>query len=299
MADQLHRFLLENLHVRGEYVKLETAWQDILQTTFYPKPIRDILGEATAAIALLAASLKFKGSLTLQMNNTYPVNMFVVQAKSDGSIRAIARWKGDIDENARFNDLFVNSPTPDDSSTSKQGTLIISVEQEDNTERYQSIIALDGDNLADILATYFKQSEQLSTYFSLSTSTNSVAGLMLQSLPSEKENSGWNHAHTLAQTVTKDELLNLNVETLLHRLYHEEEVRLFDPEALYFACSCSQQKIENMIRSLGEVEANSVIKEQGSIQVDCQFCNQHYSLDTFDVKRIFTELGNPGTGSVH
>ncbi|MEE9351816.1 MAG: Hsp33 family molecular chaperone HslO [Thiotrichaceae bacterium] len=294
MPDKLHRFLLENLHVRGEWVKLDTAWQEILKTSSYPKPIQTLLGEATAAIALLAASLKFKGSLVLQMNDTYPVNMFVVQAKSDGSVRAIARWEGGIGDQATFGDLF-----RDENKQSHMASMVISVEQEDSTERYQSIIALQGNSIAETLSAYFEQSEQLPTHFFLSANEESAAGFMLQSLPSEFESEGWNHALTLAKTITNDELLDLTVEELLHRLYHEEDLRLYDPEEIHFKCTCSQQKIDNMIRSLGEKEADSVIQEKGNISIDCQFCNQRYELDAIDVRRIFTEIGNPGTGNLH
>ncbi len=297
MSDKLHRFLLENLHVRGEWVKLDTAWQAILETSSYPKPIQAILGEATAAIALLAASLKFKGSLVLQMNDTYPVNMFVVQAKSDGSVRAIARWDGGIGDHATFDDLFRGKseqpPHP------QSGSMVISVEQEDSRERYQSIIALQGNSIADTLSAYFEQSEQLPTHFFLSANDERAAGFMLQSLPSEFKSEGWNHALTLAKTITDDELLGLTVKELLHRLYHDQDLRLYDPENIHFKCTCSQQKIDNMIRSLGEKEADSVIEEKGNISIDCQFCNQRYELDAIDVRRVFTEIGNPGTGSLH
>jgi molecular chaperone Hsp33 len=301
MSDKLYRFLLENLHVRGEWVKLDTAWQEILKTSSYPKPIQAILGEATAAIALLAASLKFKGSLVLQMNDTYPVNMFVVQAKSDGSVRAIARWEGGIGDQATFDDLFrgKNEKSASSQTQSHMGSMVISVEQEDSRERYQSIIALQGNSIADTLSAYFEQSEQLPTHFILAANEERAAGFMLQSLPSEFEKEGWNHALTMAKTITDDELLGLTVKELLHRLYHDQDLRLYDPENIHFKCTCSQLKIDNMIRSLGEKEADSVIEEKGNISIDCQFCNQRYELDAIDVKRIFTEIGNPGTGNLH
>ena len=180
MSDKLHRFLLENLNVRGEWVKLETTWQEILATSTYPAPIQHVLGEATAAIALLAASLKFKGSLVLQMNDTFPVNMFVAQASSDGAVRAIAQWEGEIDNTASFSDLFLGH------NGGKKGTLVISVEQDNSAERYQSIIALDSNSLAETLEKYFMQSEQLPTFFKFVASKNQAAGFMLQSMPDDK-----------------------------------------------------------------------------------------------------------------
>ncbi len=310
MSDNLHRFLLEELHVRGEWVKLDTAWQQITNTTAYPKAVQRLLGEATVAITLLSASLKFKGSLTLQVNDTHPVNMLVVQATSDGSIRAMAQWDEsvDIDDDASYSDLLKGTHSNSQNKTRNKtqenapGTLVITVEQDANdnqTERYQSIIALEGDSLADTLAAYFQQSEQLPTYFQLSTGDSSVAGFMLQTLPAEDDAEGWNHALTLAQTLTDTELLELGVEDILHRLYHQEDRSLYEAEPVHFACSCSQQKIEDTIYSLGEAEAASVLQEQGKISISCQFCNQLYELDSIDITRIFSGLSNAGLGSVH
>lgn len=289
MSDQLRRFILENLHVRGEWVVLESSWQEIQKTADYPKPVRHVLGEALAAISLLAESLKFDGSLILQIRGTKPVTMLVVQATSTGGLRGIAHWDGDIPEEATFNQLF------------GEGTIIISVEPSSSGKgnRYQSLIALQGDSLADCLKDYFEQSEQLKTQLWLAVDDEKVAGLMLQALPRssqddtqqvEQESSidtGWQHATVLADTIKDQELLNLDAKTLLHRLYHEDDVRLFDKNPLRFECTCSQVKIDNAIRSMGEVEALDIIKEQGSIQVDCEFCNTHYEFDKVDVEKLF------------
>lgn len=286
MADKLHRFLLEKLHVQGEWVRLDRSWKQVQATSKYPEPIRNLLGEALAAISLIRASLKFKGSLIMQMNETYPLNMLVVQAHSDGSIRGIARWHGKIDNSANFKDLLGD------------GRLIISVEQE-NADRYQSIIELDGNSLAEVLANYFQHSEQLDTHFILTANEDKAAGFMLQTLPTEDDKVGWTHALTLAMTVKPDELLTLEAQELFHLLYHEEDLRLYDAEEQYFQCSCSQEKVENMIYSLGKDEATSSITKQGNISIDCQFCNQHYQLDSIDVERIFTSLTDEGIGNLH
>lgn len=289
MSDKLHRFLLENLHVRGEWVSLQSSWQDIQKTADYPKPVRRVLGEALAAISLLAESLKFDGSLILQIRGTKPVTMLVVQATSDGGVRGIAHWDGNIREEATFNQLF------------GEGTIIISVEPSSTGKgnRYQSLIALQGDSLADCLKDYFEQSEQLKTQLWLAVDDEKVVGLMLQALPRSSDDgiqreeqahtneAGWQHATVLADTIKDQELLDLDAKTLLHRLYHDDDVRLFDANPLRFECTCSQMKIDNAIRSMGEVEALDIIKEQGSIQVDCEFCNTHYERDKVDVEKLF------------
>jgi len=303
MADQLQRFLLENLNVRGEWVKLTSSWKKIQHTAAYPAPVRKVLGDALAAISLLSGSLKYDGMITLQIRGTLPVSLLVVQASSEGGLRGIAHWQGDISDTASFQDLFGT------------GTLVISVENHKHksflgsqaTERYQSLVSLDGDSLAACFKEYFAQSEQLKSRLWIASNEEAVAGILLQSLPIEDQDQeisdrGWEHAVILADTLKDEELLNLDAETILHRLYHEEDLRLFTPRLLQFDCSCSQQKVEDTIRSLGETEAQSIVKEQGSIQVDCEFCNTHYVLDNVDVKRLFSgedKIGHPGTGSVH
>lgn len=301
MSDKLYRFLLENLHVRGEWVSLKHAWKEIQKTANYPKPVRYVLGEALAAVSLLAESLKFDGSLVLQIQGTQPVTMLVVQANSDGGIRGIAKWQGDIPEGASFNELFGS------------GTMVISVENKpkpgaNQGERYQSLVSLEGESLAACLKEYFAQSEQLETQLWLAVDETSASGLMLQCVPSEEfsevdQGDNWNHASILADTVSQDELLTLGVEELLHRLYHEENLHLFDGKLMHFECSCSQEKIENAIYALGEADANALIVEQGSISVDCEFCDKHYALDKVDVARIFSDATivdtNNGKGIVH
>ena len=299
MSDSLHRFQLENLHVRGEWVSLDSSWREILSNAEYPEPIKQVLGEALVAISLLAESLKFDGSLILQIRGALPVSTLVVQATSNGAIRGMANWQGEIADDAKFQDLFI---------AEGQGlaTMVISVEPNASQgERYQSLVALEGESLAESFTKYFSQSEQLKTRLWLAVDNTRAAGLMLQCLPSESseiQDEGWNHATILADTVTKEELLNLTSQTLLHRLYHEEDLRIYEDKVIHFECSCSNEKIDNTIRAIGEAEANSIIEEQGQITIDCDFCNTQYKLDSIDVKRLFVEADVtdiPGTGSVH
>jgi len=288
MSDKIHRFSIENLHVRGEWVSLKSTWKEIQKTADYPEPLRHVLGEALAAISLLAESLKFDGSLILQIRGTQPVTMLVVQASSKGTVRAIAHWNGELPKNATFHELF------------GAGTMVISVENnpkpgQNKGERYQSLVSLDGETLADCLKEYFAQSEQLSTRLWLAADDDCVAGLMLQSLPSDgasdikDDQERWHHASILADTLKDEELLTLDAQELLHRLYHEEDLRLYDAKPIVFKCTCSQEKIDNAVYSLGEIEATELVKKQGAINVDCEFCNKKYTLDNIDVIRIFAE----------
>lgn len=301
MSDSLHRFQLENLHVRGEWVSLSHAWQEIQGTTDYPPAVRQVLGEALVAISLLAESLKFDGSLVLQIQGTAPVSMLVVQANSQGEIRGMANWQGEIADDATFSQLFADATHND-----RQGTMVISVEPSaTDGERYQSLVALQGDSLTECLSTYFAQSEQLNTRLWLAVDEHTAAGLMLQSLPSEDDEAqaqGWEHARILADTLKADELRELDAQTLLHRLYHEEDLRLYDATPVRFNCTCSQAKVEHTVRSIGIDEANAIIAEQGQITVNCDFCNTQYVLDNIDVARLFSDADaniSGGTGSVH
>lgn len=306
MSDTLYRFQLENLHVRGEWLSLSQSWQEIQSTSDYPPAIRQVLGEALVAIGLLADSLKFDGSLVLQIHGTAPVSMLVVQANSDGSIRGLANWTGEVDPNASFKDLF--QPVKDKNGQAGHGTMAISVEPSSaQAERYQSLVSLEGESLAECFTQYFAQSEQLNTRLWLAVDDKTASGLMLQSLPSEEtemQSEGWNHANILADTIKDEELLKLPALDLLHRLYHEEDLRIYDPKHLRFECTCSLEKIEHTVRSIGEDEAISIIEEQGEITVDCDFCNTKYVLDSVDVTRLFSDadvnITDPdGTGSVH
>lgn len=299
MSDSLHRFQLENLHVRGEWVSLQESWQEIQKRSVYPQPIKQVLGESLVAISLLAESLKFDGSLVMQIRGTAPISMLVVQATSEGTLRGLANFSGDIDPDASFTDLF---QTADGS----HATMVVSVEPSSlKGERYQSLISLEGETLTECFTQYFAQSEQLKTQLWLAVDDFSARGMMLQSLPledTERQQQGWEHASILADTIRYSELLELEPQELLHRLYHEEDLRLYDAKPLRFECTCSQEKIETTIRSIGETEANSILGEQGKISINCDFCNKRYELDIIDVKRLFSDADVTdisGTGSVH
>ncbi|MCK5725607.1 MAG: Hsp33 family molecular chaperone HslO [Thiotrichaceae bacterium] len=262
-----YQFILDKLNVRGEYVKLDTAWQSIHQTTNYPPAIQQVLGESTVAVALLSALIKFKGSMVLQIQQTSPVKMLVAQAGDDHSLRAMASIpEGMVSDDASFAELF------------GQGNMLISAEQENNT-RYQSVVELSEKGLAESLETYFANSEQLATAIFFAIDENSATGLMIQSLPTDEQrfdDEGWQHALSLAKTVKDDELLNLPIETLLHRLYHGDDVRLYEPQPLHFKCSCSQEKVESSLKSIPFEDLQKLMAEQGEIKMNCQFCNQAY-----------------------
>lgn len=291
--DSLHRFLIERTNVRGEWIHLDATWKALLERAEYPAAVRDLLGEALAATALLSATIKFSGSLTLQIRGDGAVPMLVTQvqvgrarsgeAEGHGrrTLRGLAHWHG--------------APSPGNlQELCGSGHIALNIDPGRGGERYQGIVALEGERLGDALRDYFDRSEQLPTRLWLSASEQGVAGLLLQALPGEvPDPDAWERTVALADTVTPEELLELPAEQLLHRLYHEEDVRLFEREPVGFHCGCSRERVVEMIRGLGREEAGSILAEQGRINVDCEFCGAHYAFDAVDVEAIFSAEGQP------
>ena len=274
-ADSLHRFLFEAFPVRGELVRLDATWREVLSRYDYPPAVRALLGETLCAAALLAATIKFSGHLTIQLHSDGAINLLVVQCTSELQLRGLARWEGDGE-----------LPAPE---LLGDGRLVITIEPDDGGERYQGIVPATGGSIAAIIEEYFERSEQLLTRLWLSAGDDSAAGLLLQRLPQETGDAdAWNRIRHLTETVTPDELLLLPVQALLHRLFHEESVRLFESWPVSFRCGCSRERIESVIRGLGLEEARAILEEQGAIHVACEFCNRSYKLDAVDVAGLFS-----------
>jgi len=270
--DFLHRFLFEQLAVRGEIVQLDTTWQTVLARRAYPPAIRRVLGEASAAAALLAATIKFAGRLTLQIQSAGPLRLLVVQVTSERTLRALARWEGEP-ETAALNDLCAG------------GRLILTLDPGLGREPHQGVVSLDGDTLASALETYFARSEQLPTRFQLAADERVAAGLLLQRMPEtqSKDPDGWNRLATLAATLRPAELLELEPTALLHRLFHAEDVHRFAPERFSFRCNCSRERTASMLLALGSDELRETADEHGDLHVDCEFCGHRYTFDSIDI----------------
>lgn len=275
-SDVLSRFIFERTHVRGELVHLDATWRAILERRDYPEPVRELLGQAMAAAALLITTIKFTGSLILQIQGNGPVSLIVVQAKHDRTLRGLAHWT----------DPVLPGPL---AQLVGDARLAITIDQGGDRERYQGIVALNTEEtLAHALEEYFARSEQLATRLWLVTGEERAAGMLLQALPGETEDAdAWNRTVQLADTLSREELLELPQREVLRRLFHEEDVRLFEPEPVSFRCSCSRERIETVLRGLGYDEVQSIIAEQGRVSVDCEFCNQNYLFDAVDVEKLF------------
>ena len=278
--DTLQRFLFEHTPIRGEVVHLDATWQAILARHDYPSLVRDLLGEAMAAAILLAATLKLHGRLVIQVQGNGPINLMVVECANAHELRGLAHWQ-DLPEQGDLQTLVGN------------GVLTITLEPDDEKDRYQSIVELKGQTLADALMGYLQQSEQLDTHLWLAADANRAAGLLLQKLPSSGEIEdidAWDRIVHLSSTVKKEELLEVDELKLLHRLYHEESVRVFDPLPVCFRCSCSRDRVANMLRTLGIEEVHAILEEQGNVGVACEFCNQKYDFDSVDVEELFASV---------
>lgn len=277
-ADIRTRFIFDDMPVRGLHVRLENVWKHIVGQKHYPAAIRRALGELLAAGALLSGNLKTDGTLIVQVQGQGRLKMLVVEATSDQTVRATARW----DETAEIND--------DESLTDLLGSnsVFVLTLQPKDAEPWQGVVPLEGSSIAQMLINYTKRSEQLDTQIVLASSDDACGGLLVQRLPeTEPDAASWEHVSTLVQTLTPEELTGLDAQHVLYRLFHETPPRVFDPENIEFACTCSRGKVSDMLLMLGGEEVGGVVAEQGSIQIDCDFCHAKYVFDETDVNALF------------
>ncbi|WP_107857356.1 Hsp33 family molecular chaperone HslO [Neisseria subflava] len=277
-SDIRTRFIFDDMPIRGMHIRLEKVWHHIVNQKHYPAAIRRALGELLAAGALLSANLKNEGALIVQVQGQGRLKMLVVEATSENTVRATARW----DETAEIRD--------DESLTALLGenSVFVLTHQPKDADPWQGVVPLEGDSIAQMLVNYMKRSEQLDTYITLAADDQAAGALLLQRLPEEElDDAAWEHVTTLAQTLTPQELTGLDAHHALYRLYHETPPRVFEPEAIEFACTCSRGKVSDMLLMLGGQEVGGVVAEQGSIQIDCDFCHSKYVFDETDVNALF------------
>jgi len=296
--DSLQRFLFEQSHVRGELVHLDDAWRAVLERHDYPPSLRAVMGELMAGAVLLAATLKLKGSLILQIQGRGPVTLLVVECDGELNVRATAKWQGEL-EGIGFAQMVGD------------GRFVITLDPRDGGQSYQGIVALDGDSVAEVLQNYMQRSEQLATRLWLAADGQGAAGMLLQKMPGDgghavaEEDDGqnddmWQRVTMLTDTLQREELLGLPAVELIRRLYGEEDMRLFDAQQVAFRCSCSRDRVARMLRMLGWDEVQSVLAEQGVAEVTCEFCNHQYLFDKVDAEQVFAaEVLLDGSASVH
>ncbi len=290
-TDQLHRFTFQDSDVRGELINLGLCYREVLSKSEYPQPIGHLLGKFLAATGLLSATMKLDGVISLQARGDGLVKLIMADCTRHHYLRGIAR----LDQNSSPMNRNRDLDSPDDTfqfpNVIGNGQLAITIDPA-RGKRYQGLVPLERIGIAACLETYFEKSEQLPTRIWLSADDTRAHGLLLQALPlklqtADERNRFWQHVTCMATTLTDDELLELDPVTLLNRLFHRESVRLFEPRALSFGCSCSRHRTGEVLRSLGRKEAMAIVEELGMIDIDCQFCGQQYRYFRTDVDRLF------------
>jgi molecular chaperone Hsp33 len=294
--DSLHRFMFEHYPIRGHLVHLDASWRALIEHRDYPEAIRTTLGETVVASLLLAATIKFEGVLSLQLQGDGPVHLLLAQCTSGLGVRGLARYREghDSSEAGGVADLI------------GVGNLTVTLESDDGSKRYQGIVPISGERLADSLQIYFENSEQLPTRLWLYADEQGAAGMLLQRLPGDDDmvnlaaiDDAWRRVQLIGATLTPGELRSLADTEILHRLFNEDDVRLFEPAPVYFRCRCSRERVSGMLQGLGETETRSVLAERGEVEVRCDFCNRAYVFDAVDVAQLFNAGASAAGGSVH
>ena len=311
--DTLQKFIFDNAAVRGELVEISDTWREIQARHGYPRAVRAMLGEMVAASALLSANLKFNGSIVMQIHGDGPVRLLVVECDADLRIRATAKLAPDAEvaDDATLTDLL---------NVNGKGRFVITLdplEKMPGQQPYQGIVPLDGESVATVIENYMMRSEQLDTRLWLAADDKVSRGMLLQKLPrhsgkadqtvqatEEEDLETWNRAVVLGSTLKQEELLSTDIETLLNRLFWEETIRVFDPQHPQFHCSCTREKVGNMLKMLGQPEVESALSDLGELGINCDFCGKHYSFDKVDCAQLFAadvpvESLIPASGSIN
>ena len=275
MWDQLHRFVFDGLSVRGVFVRLDASLARNLRSHPYPPPLQRLLAEATTAVSLLATTVKIKGRISLQFQSDGPVRLLLAESTDELGLRSVGQWQGDI-------------PEGDFSALMAGGRMALSL-LPDQGQQYQGVVPLDGETLADCLEHYFQQSEQLATRILLFNEDERSAGLMIQAMPGLRQHEDFRRIALLADTLKTDEAMNLPVETVLHRLYHEEQVRLFPSQAVSFHCRCSRERCRDSLLTLPVGDLQEMRAEEGETTITCDFCSERYHFDDQALELLIQE----------
>jgi len=275
-SDLIQRFLFDENPIRGQLVSLNQSWREILKLSDADGYARTILGHALTAVALLSSTLKFNGNITLQIQGQGALNLLVAQASSEKTVRGIVKQTQAIKDNdADLSEVFASDK------------IVITIDT-GKGRPHQGIVPLQGNKLATALETYFQQSEQLQTHLWLACDDNVASGLLIQKLPGEMHDpDAWNRVIQLANTITDRELIELDTDELVYRLFHEDKVRIFEPEPVRFQCNCSTQRTLGMLKTLGRQELEDILQQESNIDVTCEFCNRLYRFDALDVEHLF------------
>lgn len=289
--DNLYRYLFEGVSVRGELVQLGNTYQQIIASKEYPAPVQKLLGELLVATSLLTATIKFEGSITVQLQGDGPVRLAVINGDNEQKMRGVARWEGEVPTEGTIHDII------------GKGHLVITITPTKG-ERYQGVVGLEGDTLAESLEGYFANSEQLKTRIILRTGEfegeAKAAGMLLQMMPDDQGQEGdFEHLEQLTETVKNEELFGLDAQDVLYRLYHQEEVKVFDPQPVEFHCGCSRERSASAICSIERIEVEKIIADEGKVSLHCDYCGTSYDFDSIDIAALHENAAKNDSGQVH
>lgn len=286
----LNRYLFEDLSVRGELVQLDEAYQQIISSKEYPAAVQKLLGELLVSTTLLTATLKFEGSITIQLQGDGPVSLAVINGDHKQRIRGVARWEGDIADDAGLHDMM------------GKGHMVITIEPKVG-ERYQGVVGLEGDTLAEVLEGYFANSEQLKTRLWIRTGEfegkQHAAGMLIQVMPDGTGSpDDFEHLEQLTDTVKDEELFSLEANELLYRLYNQDKVRLYEPQPVSFQCGCSRERSGAAIITVEKSEIYDILAEEGSVSLHCDYCGTTYTFDESEITELYTQA-TPDNKTMH
>ncbi|MEA5246919.1 Hsp33 family molecular chaperone HslO [Vibrio parahaemolyticus] len=289
----LNRYLFEDLSVRGELVQLDEAYQRIISSKEYPAAVQKLLGELLVSTTLLTATLKFEGSITIQLQGDGPVSLAVINGDHNQQVRGVARWEGDIADDASLHEMM------------GKGYLVITIEPKKG-ERYQGVVGLEGENLTEVLEGYFANSEQLKTRLWIRTGEFEgkphAAGMLIQVIPdgtgSPDDLEHLEHLEQLTNTVKDEELFGLEANDLLYRLYNQDKVRVYEPQPVAFHCGCSRERSGAAIITVEKAEIYDILAEVGSVSLHCDYCGTTYTFDETEVTELYTQASG-GNKTLH
>ena len=277
--NHLHRFLFKEHNIRGEHLRLTNAWQEMIAERHYPPMLTQFLGELTAVSVMLASGMKHRGKLTLQMMGEGAIHLLVVEVTHDLKIKGVAKTQEALPDHASLKELIGS------------GQILVTLENDDTNTLYQSYVPQEGETVAEAFEAFMSQSNQLPTKLWLAADDQAVAGVFLQKMPDtdEKDADAWNRITHLASTVKTEELLSLDAQSLLHRLFHEETLELYPEQSVTYECLHDKSKIDAMLINLGREEVNQILDKEGEVVIHNEMCNRHERYSKEDIERLFAE----------
>lgn len=275
----VQRFLFKELNIRGQHIQLQQSWQEMIKDRHYPAAIIKLLGELTAMSVLMANGMKHEGRITLQVQGSGPITLLVVDVTHDLKVRGMAKTNKEITTESTLDELLGD------------GQILMTLENTQTQHHFQSYVPREGETVAEAFETFLSQSEQLPSKVWLAANEHSLGGVMIQKMPETDGHDidGWERILHITTTVQDDELTSLPAEALLHRLFHEELLELFEAEEVVYECPKDEERVHNMLKSLGEEEVRKIIEEQGQIVIHNEMCNFHMRFNKEDIDALFAD----------